>query len=335
MVYDCFSFFNELDLLEIRLNVLKDVVDRFVLVEAVRTHTGKEKPLFFKENEARFAEFSDRIIHITVTDFSSVQSMPESRRRAWFIENLQRNSIVEGLSCAKDDDVVMISDVDEIPKPEAVKRAVSLGGVVRLGMKSCNYYLNYCNCVSPNWKLGTQVLKFSVFKNPATYRNFKFSEFVLEQANSIPSASMVRFLKSKHTLSDAGWHFSYLGGTAVIRKKLNAFAHTEFNSATTTAEEWIMSRISAGEDLFRRGDRFFAERINDTYPAYIRENQERYADLILNVDESYFKRTKWARRRSRIKGIAMRAVASCIPNACVPFIMRLRDKVNGVKGGLR
>ena len=185
MVYDCFSFFNELDLLEIRLNVLKDVVDRFVLVEAVRTHTGKEKPLFFKENEARFAEFSDRIIHITVTDFSSVQSMPESRRRAWFIENLQRNSIVEGLSCAKDDDVVMISDVDEIPKPEAVKRAVSLGGVVRLGMKSCNYYLNYCNCVSPNWKLGTQVLKFSVFKNPATYRNFKFSEFVLEDMEDI------------------------------------------------------------------------------------------------------------------------------------------------------
>ena len=55
MTYDCFSFFNELDLLEIRLNVLKDAVDKFVLVEAGETHSGKPKPLYFKENEARFA----------------------------------------------------------------------------------------------------------------------------------------------------------------------------------------------------------------------------------------------------------------------------------------
>ena len=54
MVYDCFSFFNELDLLEIRLNVLKDVVDKFVLVEATRTHTGRPKPLYYEENKARF-----------------------------------------------------------------------------------------------------------------------------------------------------------------------------------------------------------------------------------------------------------------------------------------
>ena len=58
MIYDCFTFFNELDLLEIRLNVLRDVVDRFVLVEAGETHTGKRKPLYFRENAARFAAFA-------------------------------------------------------------------------------------------------------------------------------------------------------------------------------------------------------------------------------------------------------------------------------------
>ena len=82
MVYDCFSFFNELDLLEIRLNVLKDVVDKFVLVEATRTHTGAEKSLYFKENEARFSAFRDRIVHIVVDDFTLADAASSIRERA-------------------------------------------------------------------------------------------------------------------------------------------------------------------------------------------------------------------------------------------------------------
>lgn len=69
MVYDCFTFFNELDLLEIRLNTLDSVVDRFVLVEANKTFSNMEKPLYFKENEGRFEKFKDKIIHIVVEDF--------------------------------------------------------------------------------------------------------------------------------------------------------------------------------------------------------------------------------------------------------------------------
>ena len=91
MIYDCFSFFNELDLLEIRLNVLKDVVDKFVLVEAGETHTGKPKPLYFKENEARFAAFRDRIIYVAIERF------PEVCTTSWARENWQRNAIAEGL----------------------------------------------------------------------------------------------------------------------------------------------------------------------------------------------------------------------------------------------
>ena len=69
MIYDCFTFFNELDLLEIRLNVLKDVVDKFVLVESVKTFTGRDKELFFEKNKDRFAAFADRIIHLVVREF--------------------------------------------------------------------------------------------------------------------------------------------------------------------------------------------------------------------------------------------------------------------------
>ena len=67
-VFDCFMFFNELDLLEIRLIELSELVDRFVLVEATRTHTGFQKPLYFADNKSRFASFLDRIIHVIVDD---------------------------------------------------------------------------------------------------------------------------------------------------------------------------------------------------------------------------------------------------------------------------
>lgn len=74
MIYDCFSFFNELDLLEIRLNTLDKVVDKFILFESTLTHTGNPKPLYYAENKDRFAKFSDRIVHIVVNDFPA---MPE------------------------------------------------------------------------------------------------------------------------------------------------------------------------------------------------------------------------------------------------------------------
>ena len=108
MIYDCFGFFNELDLMEIRLNVLKDVVEKFVLVEAGETHSRKTKPLYFKENAARFAEFRDRIVYVGIERF------PDVCVTDWARENYQRNAIADGLKGAKDDDV-LVSDLDEIP----------------------------------------------------------------------------------------------------------------------------------------------------------------------------------------------------------------------------
>ena len=65
-VYDCFNFFNELDILDIRLHELNDVVDKFVLIESVETFTGKSKPLFYNDNKERFKKFEDKIIHIII-----------------------------------------------------------------------------------------------------------------------------------------------------------------------------------------------------------------------------------------------------------------------------
>ena len=330
MIYDCFSFFNELDLLEIRLNVLKDVVDKFVLVEATRTHTGRPKPLYYEENKARYAAFADRIIHVVVDDFSAAEGLPTVREKAWAVENIQRNAIARGLIGAKPNDIIIISDLDEIPKPEAVRQAVGLPGVTRLGMKIYNYFLNLHDYSTSQWMLATQVLSYGTFCNPLTYRGFEFGEFVIRSVNTCPSATMIRFLKSHRTFRNAGWHFSYLGGVEAIRNKVRSIAHTEFDTERTVTDEWIKARIAAGEDLFCRGDRCFADAIDETFPRYLRDNADRYARLIYPVDAAYLRKMRLAKFLYGLRGRIRGCVVKCVPSVLVPVLMRLRDRVHGV-----
>ena len=118
MVYDCFPFFNELELLELRLNELDGIVDKFVLVEATKTQTGLPKPLYFAENRARFDAFANKIIHIIVDDMPS----GDGTRAHWVRERLQRNSIAKGLVNCNPQDIIMVSDVDEIPNVQTLAR---------------------------------------------------------------------------------------------------------------------------------------------------------------------------------------------------------------------
>lgn len=108
MIYDCFTFFNELELLEVRLHELSGVVDKFVLVEATQTFTGRPKPLYYAENRERFSRFHEQIIHVIVDD------SPKSDN-PWTIEHFQRNCIARGLTQCRPDDWIMVSDADEIP----------------------------------------------------------------------------------------------------------------------------------------------------------------------------------------------------------------------------
>src|SRR5271156_187621 len=115
MIYDCFTFFNELELLELRLNELAGVVVKFVLVEATKTFSNKPKPLHFQENRARFAAFENKIIHVVVEDAPDTSD-------AWVIERFQRNAIERGLRGCKPDDWVLVSDLDEIPRATVVDK---------------------------------------------------------------------------------------------------------------------------------------------------------------------------------------------------------------------
>lgn len=134
MIYDTFMFFNELELLELRLNELNGVVDKFVLVEATRTFTNKPKPLYYAENKQRFSQFNDKIIHIIVDD------SPDSDN-PWVLDRYQKNCVGRGLRNAAPDDIVVFSDADEIRYsgykkiPDGGWHFTWMGGVERIRTK--------------------------------------------------------------------------------------------------------------------------------------------------------------------------------------------------------
>ena len=110
MIFDCFTFFNELNILEIRLNELTEVVDWFVLVEATKTFQGQDKPLYYLENKNLFEEFNDKIIHIVVEFPERIDNeYGRTKSLAWGREQYQRDQIARGLNAAKSDDLVIIS----------------------------------------------------------------------------------------------------------------------------------------------------------------------------------------------------------------------------------
>ena len=242
-VYDCFTFFNELDLLEIRLKMLSDVVDYFVIVECAKTQQGEDKPFYYEQNKERFSQWHKKVIHIKVDD---VQDISHDVLEDWSIENHQRNCIFRGLVNALPDDIIIISDLDEIPNPYLIshlgefsikevpmtdfkgKAKVAIKKSIKkmLGKKSKSsklidaiekepialeqkffYYFMNCQNFSNYWH-GSIILRFKAFRLPQVLRDKR------RKLDFIPVESREGII--------TGWHFSYLGGKESIVKKLNS-----------------------------------------------------------------------------------------------------------------
>jgi len=330
MIYDCFSFFNELDVLEIRLNVLNDIVDKFVLVEAPWTHTGHPKPLYFEENKARYAPFLDKIIHIVVSDADLPPFPADATERdiAWIRENVQRNAIAKGLTEAKPDDVIIIADLDEIPSPEAIRTtAQAPTGITNLNLRNYAFFLNNLNVSLPNWTGGPQLLTHKTFYSPVTYVGFRYSEYAPECANGIPSATAIRFAKKNRSVKNAGWHFSSMGGVAALKAKIQSFAHTEFSN-TLPSDDVLEKRLRSGEGIFYGGESFMAEPLEIALPPFLRDNQAKLRTMLLPANL-----TTWNSHRLRRTGLRLRktvhdkfigAIIALVPRSLHPFFAKIR-----------
>lgn len=320
MIYDCFIIFNELDLLEIRLNVLKDVVDKFVVVEGTKTHTGKPKPLYFAESRERFAAFADRIIHVVVDDFPEPPAEYSERDASWMRENFQRNAIVRGLKDAKPDDLIVISDLDEIPRPEVIAKAreMKYEGVTALGMEVFCYYLNLKNYT--HFEIVTsRLLSYGALIDPQTCCGRISQANYDKGVNQGPTATNARYLSPTRVLRHAGWHFSYLGGAEAIVRKIGAIAIEYANEKNTNAA-WLKEVIEKGEDITGCGGRYFAVPLNGRFPEYIRNNRGKYAALIYEPDADYYKRTYWPRRKCFLRGWIRKNGAKLIPRPLKQFL---------------
>jgi len=196
-IYDCFTFFNELDVLEVRLEELYPYVDHFVLVESKISVNGKTRDtMYFQENMKRYEKYMDKIIYIYDTD------APQPGPGGWDTENHHRNCIVRGLTNASPEDIILISDLDEIPHPQnfpfllgdRFKEDMAIG----FSHMHHNYFVNIVSPINPC--VGTVATKKITLDkvNPQYFRNVK---------NNIARFAL------------GGWHLSYMGGVEKIWTK--------------------------------------------------------------------------------------------------------------------
>lgn len=325
MVYDTFPFFNELDLLEIRLNILDPVVDRFVLVEATRTFTGKPKPLYYENNKNRFAKFADKIIHIVVDDYPPFES-------PWTNENHQRNCILRGLTDAKPGDRILLNDLDEIPRPELVREFAAKPGSFQFDLDYYAYFLNCRNVTDPHWK-AAKLISFETLRHGLDGKTVSFTDFLLPSINHGTTPTMIRRspLLRARTIPHGGWHFSSLGGAEAVIAKMVSFAHSEFDSTENHDVRRIEQSISSGESPLYR-IHHFAVLLDNRFPAYLVDNRDKYRHLIFPVSDEYLSKTKWRRRYYSMMGQVNCLLRELLPSRFLDWLhqwrVRLRPKSN-------
>lgn len=295
MIYDCFMFFNELDILEIRLNILNDIVDKFVLVEGNKTCSGTDKEFIFEKNKQRYEKFLDKIIHIKVDDFPKLEeSAKDDFGNRWILENFQRDAIMRGLINCKDDDIVLISDVDEIPNPKAIKNYKN--GIGSFEQKFMYYFLNN-HCLEESIWIKAKIGRYSDLLNPN--QDLPSEDCYGFSKKGLPT--YFRFCQGQR-IKNGGWHFSYCGGVEAIIKKRQSIVSQQFNTDENMKPDVILQNIQKGKDILERPDKtFLAIPLDRSFPKYILNNQEKYKHLILQCSKWSLFKNKIIRILYRIK----------------------------------
>lgn len=263
-IFDCFTFFNELELLELRLMELHDHVDKFVLVESNRTHTGKEKQFVFEANHHLFSEYLDQIIYVKVQDlpiYDTDRANLNPDRVDWIPENFQRNCIMRGLTAiAADHDKILVSDLDEIPNVDTILKYRDCPEWVTFE-QSLFYY--YVNCLQNQKWHGTIMANYGTFELPQDLRNYARSGM-----NSVPNG---------------GWHYSYMGGAQRIIQKVQNIAESSLIIDQIGNVDEIEKKMESQSDLWGRKDDFVEKRIVD-----ISHNSPRKINEFISKHSSFY-----------------------------------------------
>ncbi len=256
-------YFDEDLNLDLRFNILDRYVDKFVVVEATRNHAGEEKKLNFNIN--KFKKFEKKINYLVVDD---IPKEVENYKKGWspnfFRENFNRNAISRALTECSPDDLIIISDADEIPNLDLLEKN-KIKKLAIFKQRSFVYKLNLL--YEENW-LGSSICYKKYLKSPQWLRNKRF----------LRRGFLRRFFFKTQTLNNGGWHFSFLKKPENIIKKLKAYAHSEYSTLDNI--ETIKKNIEM-KTYFIHPDRKLKKIIIDeTFPKYLRENQHLYSEWI-------------------------------------------------------
>ena len=247
MVYDCIPFFNELDILKLRLHILDPIVDRFIIEESTVTFSGQPKELCFEKNKEMFREFLPKIEYIVVDD-SPVDISTHER------DKYQKNALIKGLEDATDKDVIILSDADEIPNPKVLKEIIAEFDPDKIYHLAQRMFYCYINMEEMSGNLLSITGDF-----PGVERRMWLGTKVFSK-KSIPEKGIIEMREASTSASNAvrvaegGWHFGYMGSrqeTDVSKRigtKVVAAAHQEYNNRDTLAE--VRDRLILGQDIF-------------------------------------------------------------------------------------
>ncbi len=268
-IIDCFMYFDEDLILDIRLNTLDKFVDKFILCEATRDHAGNKKELKFDKN--KFSQFKDKIDYIIVDDMPlEVKSFKKDWHESHVRDQFQRNALQRGIAKCDPDDLIMISDIDEIPDPKKIQEFDIKNKYACFLQKNFQSKINLLNITDEYW-VGTKICQKKNLKSPQWLRNIK-----------IKKPPFWKFFTDRQPqlIENGGWHFSFLKSPESIKIKINSFAHQEFNIPKFYDTKKIEEKIANGKDLFERNINYKKINLDSSFPNYILKNREKFKKWI-------------------------------------------------------
>tara|TARA_B100000029_G_scaffold403299_1_gene403052 strand:+ start:1717 stop:2607 length:891 start_codon:yes stop_codon:yes gene_type:complete len=294
-IFDSFMYFNEDLILDIRLNELDRFVDKFVIVESTYTHSGEKKKLNFDINKYR--DFSKKIIYITSNDFPTdyqkidTKDTQEERTSKKLLngirmDNYQRNKINEGLISASDDDLILLSDIDEIPNLHSVNLDDISSQILVFNQFFFHYKFNLF-LKGLNF-FGTKGCLKKYFKSPQWLRNIKNKKYSFFRLDTFFSNKKYRNLKF---VQNGGWHFSNIMDANQIIYKLKSYAHhAEFPESKLSIETFnkliqdrkIMYDHAADSKKNKYNKEIYLDIFDhDLLPAYIKKKEEKFSKWLI------------------------------------------------------
>lgn len=260
MILDAFTFFNEYDMLEFRLKLLWDKVDKFIIVEADHTFSGKPKPWNFYENRERYAWAMDKIVYHQFKvsdpwDGANPPTTTDPKHPCWQIEYAQRAAIIEACFKFSDSDTLLISDCDEVPDPSIFAKLDNFRRWEPVALRQHFFYYNLSCLRREQWN-GTILTTLGTARAGG-------AQGLRNQRNIL------------QTVPGGGWHLSWFTDTVGIQEKLKSFSHVEYNTPVYNNEKHIEDCVKTGKDLFVRGMK--ADKIGrDFFPEYFLKESDNF-----------------------------------------------------------